>query len=823
MSRFAVLLFATVAGSLSAQPTIGTEQPLVRRDGIERQLAPPRSRLATLSRDGRHLAFTMTASGQTRVDIVTTAPPFEKRSIMLGDTRGARVLTLQWTSPQRLVLATEDWAIATLSLADNSARIVLDPDKFSSRLADDFDRDNRDNPFRFDTYPRPPRLLRLVPGREDEVIVEGVQGLHLRNAIATTARLNLVTGEWTRLDDVRITEPRQHPWADAEGRYRLLEDRTTLPFSWRARGAAADGDLTGWKSLRSLLPRPLADAFSARHDTLWIDRAVPLGFSADSRLLYYATNLGRDTYGIRAWDFTAGAPAPDVEFDLEEVDLGPPVGDFSPRLLGLHERAQRRNNPAVYYTDFSPEPPASPLVFDRADGRLVGVRTPVLPAGTHWVDSDLADLQTALESDHPGRAVQIIDWDDTRENVLVNVGSPAATGRYFIYRRPDAAWVEMLRRDLIEHEDQRHVVETFTLRPASNDEAPLHGRVTLPRDPLGRNPPLVCYLPDGPWQQPDHGRSAPTQMLAEFGCVVLELEPHGGAGRGTTALLAGRDRPDVATAADLDRALAWLSRRHAFDPERIGLVGVGYGGWLALRIAELRSGRIRSVVSLNGFKDLDHLFTSPPPRERLEGTSRNLERAREVMAYFDAIKNDIDQTLAIIPEGDVVTDPDGNVVYDPADRQSFSTATRLQGFGEDEAEADSSSRFTTRLRVAEHMARAEEATPVSLPVQFASWFFGSNADSDPAYSVTKHIGDLQSAVFLCASPDRENRPVDDTRAIASALAGAKNPADLWILPAEAWSRPIAERPEVWLRVAAFLNETLIDFEVEIGTAREVKE
>ncbi len=803
------------AEALAAQlPQIDLNRlPVANAEALIKQIAPPRSVFATLSRDGRHLAFTVNAGGQTRVDVVATDAPYEKQSIFLGDIRGAQIHALHWTSSDRLVLATEDWAIVTLSLADGSARIVLDPDRFSARIGDDYDADSRDNPLGLETYARPPRLLRLAPDADDEVIVEGVVGTHLRNAIATTARLNLVTGEWKRIDTVRITEPANRMWTDAQGRYRLLLDRTNLPMSWRVRATDDDGDLRGWRSLRSVLPDTLADAFSVDAKRLWTDRAVPLGFGADSRLLFFATNLGQDTYGIRAWDFATGSPAA-LEIDHPAVDLAPPVADFAPRLLGLHERNQRRNNPAVYYTDFSAKPPPNPLVFDRADPSfLVGVRTPVLAAGAHWLDPTLADLQVQLEADHPGRAVQILDWDDRRQRFLVNVSTEASTGRYYLYRTADDAWVELFRRDAIDREDERHVVETFVLPADADHPTPLRGRLTLPRMPLGKRPPLVCFLPDGPWQQPHHARSAPAQMLAEFGCVVLEFEPQNVAGRGTAALLRNRDQPAEGTTRELDRALAWLEGRQPFNPNRVGLIGVGYGGWLALRVAELRSGRIRAVASLNGFDDLDYLFTAPPPRERLETASRGLERANNIMQYFDAVRSDLDR-LAAVTSGAGSTEP--------TDARSFSATPRSDEF-ETPSTVSESSPFASRLAVAQRMDRAEELTPASLQVGFARWFFGRDAAKDPAYSVTEHIADLQSAVFLCASPDRENRPVDDTRRIASALERVQNPADVWIMPASPWGRPLADRSEVWLRVAAFLNETLVNFDVQIGTVKEVKE
>ena len=420
-SRLYWLALALGATLASAQPS------LVRQAAIEAQLAPPRANLATLARDGRHIAYALNAGGQTRIEIVAIDPPYQKHRIYLGDTRGARVLSLAWTSAHRIVFATEDWAIATASITDEFARVVLDPNTFTATLAGDLDQLNEDNPLSIERYPRPPRLLGLAPDAEDEVIVEGVVGQHLRNATASTARLNLVTGEWRIVDDLRIMEPAMRTWPDESGHYRLLEDRSRLPLRWRARGLEANGSLRRWQALDRVIDAPTADAFSADSKHLWTDRALPLGFSQDGQQLYFATNVGQDTFGLRAWDFIQNA-ATDLQVDLPGIDLAAPVSDFAARILGQHERAQRRNNAAVFYTDFTPEPPPNPLVFDRASGALVGVRAPALPAGAHWIDETLAELQSTLEYDQPGRLVQILDWDDARERVVSAVVQVLQTG-----------------------------------------------------------------------------------------------------------------------------------------------------------------------------------------------------------------------------------------------------------------------------------------------------------------------------------------------------------------------------------------------------------
>ncbi|WP_221029383.1 S9 family peptidase [Actomonas aquatica] len=816
----ALLIALTAPPTASAQLFGGASRPVARQDGIERQLAPPRASLATLSRDGRHLAYAVHAGGRTRIDIVATTPPYAKQSIQLGDTRGARLLSLQWTSPDRLVLATEDWAIATATLSDGSARIVLDPSRFTIGVSGQLDTTfaARDNPLQFERLARPPRLLALAPDAPDTVIVEGVAGRDLEDAIATTARLDLTDGSLKELEQVRLIAPAMRTWADPQGRYRLLEDRTYFPLQWRARDLRANGRLGRWRPLEDVIASTLATAFEADADRLWLDRALPLGFNRDGTTLYFATNVDRDSYALRAWDFARDSLT-DLQVDLPGIDLAPPVADVTTRFIGSYERQQRRVNAALFYTDFAPVPPPNPLVFDRASGELAGVRVAALPAGAHWIDPQLAALQPLLERDHPGRLVHILDWDDARQFLLVNVASAASTGRYYLYRTADAAWVEILRRDEIDRAADHHRVESFTL--TADDGSPLHGRVTYPRQPLGKTPPLVCFLPDGPWQVSDHTHSAPAQMLAEYGCLVLEVDYRGSAGHGNATLLAGRDAPDHVAHADLTRAMAWLAEKQTYNPRRVALIGVGYGGWLALRAAQLSPSAFSSVAALNAFDDLDHLFTPPPERERPDGTVSALRLAQDMQGYLEATRRDLDATINLVSGGTSDTSFSSGSTIDP------STYSDGEGEEVDEnvtySEENQWNRYntTSRFRALDRMVRHQEPTPVPFRVRFAQWFFGEDTHRNEAYSVSEHADLIDAAVLLCATPDEAGHSFSATRKIAAALADARHPAEVWELPASPWNRSIAERPEVWLRVAEFLNETLLNFDVEIGPSREV--
>src|SRR5690606_11503240 len=100
----------------------------------------------------------------------------------------------------------------------------------------------------------------------------------------------------------------------------------------------------------------LAAGFAATRETLLDERSSPLGFGADPNVLYYASNVGRATFGIYALDLRSGAR---TEFSVEDpnLDLARPQGDFPAAGSGRFEQMMRSVNVAAQDADATMAPP----------------------------------------------------------------------------------------------------------------------------------------------------------------------------------------------------------------------------------------------------------------------------------------------------------------------------------------------------------------------------------------------------------------------------------------------------------------------------------
>ncbi len=204
--RLALILSALLfcADSVYAQfwlrPPKVAPSPEVDQEHLRAFLRPLLTTRATLSRDGSHLAYSRTAAGITTVEIVGTDYPYSNHSIHLGDLAEARLTALEWVSPDRLVLATEQWVIDVIDIEQGLAREVLDSNRFSTEIipfdvnlaAFGAEEDGLGNvSYKIN---RPPRLVRFANHSRDKVIIEGVAGAHFRDSQWVTAELNLETG-----------------------------------------------------------------------------------------------------------------------------------------------------------------------------------------------------------------------------------------------------------------------------------------------------------------------------------------------------------------------------------------------------------------------------------------------------------------------------------------------------------------------------------------------------------------------------------------------------------------------------------------------------
>lgn len=140
----------------------------------------------------------------------------------------------------------------------------------------------------------------------------------------------------------------------------------------------------------------------------------------------------------------------------------------------------------------------------------------------------------------------------------------------------------------------------------------------------GRAGRFILLVQDGPWSRTTWGYDAMHQWLADRGYTVLSVNHRGSVGFGKRFLDAGDCQWGGAMFDDLRDACEWAIERGYAERDSMGIVGVGFGGTLAMMGMTFTPTYFAAGVNLGGAVSLRSLLQSMPLT--WEPVSRLVER-----------------------------------------------------------------------------------------------------------------------------------------------------------------------------------------------------
>jgi dipeptidyl aminopeptidase/acylaminoacyl peptidase len=408
-----------------------------------------------------------------------------------------------------------------------------------------------------------------------------------------------------RTREVAVEQNWRRVWLDHQGRLRIALEQQGKRFRYLYR----DADAKKWIPLDSVAKTPTPLGFTAGADTLLGARSVPLGFDGNGRSLFIATNVGRDTFALRALDLANG--------QLQEFEVG-------------HDRYDMIEPTVLTAGDV--------LRFDRHTHSLAGVRFAAARRDTQWFDKGMTALQAQLNKQLAPQRGELREWNADRTRFLVEVAGPGDPGGFLVVDTANGKMIRCGERAPWLTEAKRNVTREFDLLTDGGQR--LAGYLTLPQKPRLSPPPVLVYFHDGPWfsDPPLFNRGA--QALAALGFAVLQLNHRGSSGRGRSHLNAIDGSLDRVVLQDIQ---AMLTRAAAgklpINTKMVATLGNGIGGYLAVRMAQLAPETFRCAVAINAPGDLDAWRTHPETaptvladlRQHAFGTDREALRAQSAV------------------------------------------------------------------------------------------------------------------------------------------------------------------------------------------------
>jgi dipeptidyl aminopeptidase/acylaminoacyl peptidase len=224
-----------------------------------------------------------------------------------------------------------------------------------------------------------------------------------------------------------------------------------------------------------------------------------------------------------------------------------------------------------------------PVLFDVANGARRDLKlAPGIAIGSHFVLNNSALLTTlATDTTRPSLVLYHLDQDSAETLIAAEYGSID----------PDVfVGCEHIRYD-------------------SFDGLSIPALLYRPRDGApGAKLPALVLVHGGPTGQWFRGFDAYAQFLADAGYVVIEPNVRGSTGYGVTFRdmgirdWGGGDLEDVAHAAQYLKALSYV------DPERIGIYGGSYGGYMTFMAITKKPELWKAAVAAVGITDLHLLY-----------------------------------------------------------------------------------------------------------------------------------------------------------------------------------------------------------------------
>jgi dipeptidyl-peptidase-4 len=173
------------------------------------------------------------------------------------------------------------------------------------------------------------------------------------------------------------------------------------------------------------------------------------------------------------------------------------------------------------------------------------------------------------------------------------------------------------------------ILPTEIVKIKASDGTLLYARMIKPTgfDPSKKYPAVVVVYggPDARYVQDSWQGIAWDQVLAQKGFVVWQLDNRGSTGRGhafESVVYHDLGRHELK---DQREGIAWLTSQGFVDPQRIGLYGWSYGGYMTLYTVTNAPGLIRAAVSgdpVTDWRNYDTIYTERYmglPEENPEG------------------------------------------------------------------------------------------------------------------------------------------------------------------------------------------------------------
>ena len=355
----------------------------------------------------------------------------------------------------------------------------------------------------------------------------------------------LITDQRWKTSPSDMRGPSVHTLNTQSGSSQLVQSAMDYVYEWMTDqegvvrlGRRSDPDGVTWL-YRHEKGAPLTELWKEKMQG---ETFKPMEFDYDGHTLYVASNRGRDTDALWAFDVEK------KEF-VREL-FAPPGVDVNRVYLS---RRHRRPMAVGYFADGYRVEPLDPEFASLYEGACKALGKGSV--GFHSFDHDWHKALVLASGDRDPGMYYVFDLDKGRLDAFSRV----------------LPWIK-----------PEQMAEMRPIEFKARDGLLIHGYLSLPAGREPRNLPLILHPHGGPQARDYWGFDEEVQFLCNRGFAVLQVNFRGSEGFGQKFMAAGFGEWGGKMQDDLTDGVKWAIAQGYADPKRVGIYGGSYGGYATM-------------------------------------------------------------------------------------------------------------------------------------------------------------------------------------------------------------------------------------------------
>ncbi|OCQ22138.1 peptidase S9 [Pseudoalteromonas luteoviolacea] len=326
-------------------------------------------------------------------------------------------------------------------------------------------------------------------------------------------------------------------------------------------------------------------------------------FSKDDKYLYYGTDAHGEFYQNWRYEIATGQHTPYIEKDWDVRFLYFSDSDRY-RVIGVNEDSSIK----VTVTDLRTNQ---------------DIQLPKLPAGS----------------------IKRVDFSDDEKQMSFYLNSDTSPNNLYVWQVGSDS-VKQLTSTLSDKINPDHLVESTIARFKSFDGLEVPGVLYKPKlASSATKVPALIYVHGGPGGQSMTGYSARVQHLVNQGYAIFAVNNRGSSGYGKTFYHLDDKRHGEDDLQDIVWSKKYLQELDWIDPDRIGIMGGSYGGYMTAAALAFEPDEFKVGINVFGVTNWVRTLESIPPwweayrkalYEELGDPAVDGERLRRISPLFHA-------------------------------------------------------------------------------------------------------------------------------------------------------------------------------------------